>query len=106
MEISQNQREVRVKIQLENSSGTAGTETVQLYVRDVVASVVRPLRELKAWKQVKLEPGEKRQVEFLLTEQEFSFHNTNLEWVFEPGEFDVMVGPDSANLQSLRIRLP
>lgn len=80
---------------IRNAGPRAGVEVVQLYVRDVVASVSRPVKELKGFRRISLEPGESTRVEFTLTRRELEFW-TNGAWVVEPGEFQVWIGPSSA----------
>jgi beta-glucosidase len=92
---------VTVSFTLTNTGARAGEEVAQLYLRDPVASVVRPLLELKGFQKVKLEPGERRTMQFTIDRNTLSFHNSKLEWVAEPGEFTVMVGgaSDAISLQ-------
>ena len=89
---------LRVRVELENVGSRAGDEVVQLYIRDVYASVTRPVKELKGFQRVTLQPGEKKLVEFKLTPDELGFYNREMKFVVEPGEFRVMVGPNSAEL--------
>jgi len=84
--------EVQVSVDVQNAGGREGTETVQLYVNDVVSSVTRPLRELKGFQKVLLRAGEKSTVRFSLGPDELSFLDRNLERVVEPGTFRIMVG--------------
>jgi beta-glucosidase len=79
----------------------AGDEVVQLYVRDVAASITRPVRELKGFQRVTLRPGEKRRLEFALTPELLGFYNRDLHFVVEPGEFKVMVGTSSSDPSEL-----
>ena len=85
-------------ITVRNTSGPAVKETVQLYIRDCYADVVRPVKELKGFKQVDLAPGEAKTVTFTITKDMLMFYNRRLEYVFEPGEFAIMVGPNSVDL--------
>jgi beta-glucosidase len=73
----------------------AGDEVVQLYIRDVAASVTRPVKELKGFQRVTLAAGEKKQVEFVLTADHLGFWNRDMRFTVEPGEFKVMVGTNS-----------
>ena len=68
---------------------------MQLYLRDVVSSVATPDRELKAFRRIRLEPGEKREVSFTLGPRELRLLNKDMVWVGEPGAFTVLVGPGS-----------
>lgn len=90
--------EVKVSVDVENAGTRAGDEVVQLYIRDVAASVTRPVKELKGFERVTLRPGEKRRVAFVLTAQHLGFWNREMRFVVEPGEFKVMVGANSEDL--------
>ena len=78
-----------------NTGKKAGKEVVQMYIRDVVASSSRPMRELKGFEKIRLEPGESRTVSFEIERDALSFWNMDMEYVCEPGEFEVFIGPDS-----------
>lgn len=89
----------RVAVTVTNSGPLPGAEVVQVYVRDVESSVTRPVRELKGFARVWLEPGESKQVDVVLSQRAFSFWSTILgRWAVEAGEFAVEVGPHSRNL--------
>jgi beta-glucosidase len=92
---------VRVRVEVENTGDVAGEEVVQLYVDDIVASVTRPVRELKGFKRIALKPGETRTVEFELSTEDLSFYGKDMKRIVEPGEFGVGVGPSSSNLPML-----
>jgi beta-glucosidase len=87
-----------VSVEVENTGQRAGDEVVQLYIRDPVASLSRPVKELKGFQRVTLQPGQKRKVEFLLDREHLGFWNRQMRFVVEPGEFRVMVGSSSADL--------
>ena len=87
-----------VSIDVENVGRRAGDEVVQLYIRDVAASMTRPVKELKGFSRVTLRPGEKRHLEFTLTPEQLGFYNREMKFVVEPGEFKVMVGSSSEDL--------
>ncbi|MCM8768710.1 MAG: glycoside hydrolase family 3 C-terminal domain-containing protein [Candidatus Omnitrophica bacterium] len=89
------QSQIKISVEVENASRFAGEEVVQLYLRDLVSSVARPVLELKRFEKVLLKPGEKKKVEFFLREEDLSFLNENLERVVEPGFFEVLVGKNS-----------
>ena len=76
---------------------------VQLYVRDPVASIARPVKELKGFSRMLLKAGESKQVTFDLTEKDLSYYDAEGRMVFEPGQFDVMIGHDSSSLQTVSI---
>jgi beta-glucosidase len=83
-------------VDVENTGRRTGDEVVQLYIRDVVASRTRPVKELKGFERVTLKPGEKRRVEFVLTPEHLGFYNREMRFVVEPGTFKVWAGTDSA----------
>ena len=90
---------ITVQCTLANTGKYAGEEVVQLYIRDKVSSVVRPLKELKGFQKITLQPGEKTTVRFVISKEQLSFFNRDLQWVAEPGEFDIMMGTASDNIQ-------
>lgn len=94
---------VLASIQLENTSEVTGKETVQLYIRDVTASVVRPGKELKGFQQITLAPHEKQTVSFEITRDMLMFYGQDDQLVFEPGDFDIMLGASSSNHSTQRI---
>ncbi len=89
---------VRVTAEVENIGKRAGDEVVQVYIRDVAASIARPVKELKGFQRVTLQPGEKRRVEFVLGREHLGFYNHDMKFVVEPGEFRVMVGSNSQDV--------
>lgn len=88
-----------------NTGGREGTEVVQMYVRDLVSSVTRPVKELKSFRRIQLKPGEKRTVELDVTADSLAFHDVNMKYVVEPGDFAIMVGSSSrdADLQTVNL---
>ncbi len=90
-----NPKAVKVRATVKNTGKVAGEEVVQLYIRDRVASLVRPVKELKGFRKFILQPGESRTVEFMLTHAELGFYDSYGYFTAEPGEFDVMVGGSS-----------
>jgi beta-glucosidase len=92
---------VTASVEVENTGKRAGDEVVQLYIRDVAASVTRPVMELKGFQKITLRPGEKRRVEFTLAPEHLGFYNREMRFVVEPGEFKVMVGNSSADEHGL-----
>ena len=89
-----------VNVELSNTGKYAGEETVQLYLNDAVASIVRPVKELKKFEKVFLQPGETKQVQFLIKPEDLKFYNHDLNWDWEPGEFVVYVGTNSRDVKS------
>ena len=86
-----------------NAGDYDGTEIVQLYIRDIVAQIARPVKELKAFKRVKIEKGKTKRVSFTITLDDLKYYNQDMQFVYDPGEFEIMVGPNSSNLQTLTI---
>ncbi len=89
--------ELNVSVLLENTGEYEAAEIVQLYIRDLVGSVTRPVKELKGFKRVNLKPGQSERVEFTITANDLAFWNYDLEFKAEPGRFDVMVGSSSGD---------
>jgi beta-glucosidase len=92
---------ITVSVEVENVGHIAGDEVVQLYIRDVAASVTRPVRELKGFQRITLRPGEKRRLEFTLGPEQLGFYDRQMRFVVEAGEFKVMVGNSSADPHEL-----
>jgi beta-glucosidase len=89
-----------VSLTVENSGEVSGQEVVQLYIRDVESSLMRPIKELKGFDKVKLEPGKAQTVHFSLSPRSLSFYDPHLhDWVAEPGEFEVLVGSSSRDIR-------
>ena len=86
---------LKVTVDVANTGNYDGKETVQLYIRDVVGSVTRPVRELKNFQKITLKKGEKQTVTFEITVEDLKFYNSALQFVAEPGQFDVFVGGNS-----------
>ena len=91
--------EIKVSLEIANEGEYEGEEVVQLYLRDEVSSLARPLKELKGFRRVRLKPGEKKRVEFVLREKDLSFLNENLKPVLEPGTFEIMLGSSSEDIR-------
>lgn len=92
-----------VSVTLTNTGKIKGKETVQLYTRDMVGKVVRPVKELKGFKQVELNAGESKVITFTITTNDLRFYDDQLNFNWEPGEFEIMVGGDSRALQVKKI---
>ena len=97
--------ELTVEVKVKNTGRRAGAEVVQLYLRDLVGSVTRPVKELKDFAKVELEPGEERTVRFKLTADDLAFYTARKRWEAEPGEFAVFVGTSSADVSEGRFSL-
>ena len=96
--------ELTVSVTVTNKGNYDGYETVQLYLRDIYAEIARPLKELKGFERIFLKSGESRDINFVITENDLKFYNSGLEYIYEPGEFDVMVGSNSRDVQTKRFR--
>lgn len=92
-------------VTVSNTGTRAGAEVVQLYVRDLVGSVTRPLRELKGFRKVSLPPGGEQQVSFTIGERELSFLRQDMTWGTEPGEFTLFIGNSSRDMRSASFAL-
>jgi beta-glucosidase len=90
---------LHVKLNVTNSGKYAGEEVVQLYIHDKVASLVRPVKELKDFQKIFLNPGETKLITFNIGKEKLSFYNEKLEFVAEPGDFDIMIGSSSADIR-------
>jgi beta-glucosidase len=90
-----------------NTGSRRGTEVVQMYIRDLVSSVTRPIKELKGFRKISLEPGESQTVEFEITPESLAFFDVNMKYTVEPGDFEIMVGTSSrdADLQKTVLRV-
>ena len=87
----------RVSVNVTNTGSRAGDEVVQMYIRDVVSSVTRPVKELKGFQRVSLQPGETRKVSFEITPDRLAFFDVDMKFVVEPGQFDIMIGTSSCH---------
>jgi beta-glucosidase len=97
--------QARVSVRVTNTGKRAGDEVVQLYIRDLVSSVTRPVLELKDFKRISLSPGESKTVEFVITPDKLSFLDLKMKRIVEPGWFDIMVGPSSVKYQTTRLEV-
>ena len=94
-----------IKVTVTNTGNYDGAETVQLYIRDMVASITRPVKELKGFEKIFLKKGESKEVHFTLTAADLKFYNNDLKFVFEPGTFKVFVGGSSDNTKEKSFEL-
>ena len=97
--------ELTAIVQVTNTGNWPGSEVVQLYIRDRVGSSTRPVKELKGFQKIFLEPGDVKYVHFKITPEMLKYYNYDLQFVAEPGEFEVMVGPNSRDVKSARFTL-
>ncbi|HNU87004.1 MAG TPA: glycoside hydrolase family 3 N-terminal domain-containing protein, partial [Ferruginibacter sp.] len=96
---------VTVSVEVKNTGSRRGAEVVQLYIRDDYSSVARPVKELKGFKKIWLEPGQSQTVSFVINKEMLSFYDTNMKWVAEPGDFTLMVGTASDKTENLKFSL-
>ena len=97
--------ELTASVTVTNNGVKDGAEVVQLYIRDLVGSVTRPVKELKGFEKVFIKAGESKTVNFKITPELLKFYNYDLQYVFEPGEFDVMIGGNSRDVKTARFTL-
>jgi beta-glucosidase len=95
----------RVSVTVTNSGKRAGDEIVQLYIRDLVSSVTRPVMELKDFRRISLAPGESKTVEFVIAPDKLSFLDLNMKNVVEPGVFDIIVGTSSVKYETVKLQV-
>jgi len=95
----------RVLVDVTNTGKREGTEVVQLYIRDLVSSVTRPLKELKGFRKVSLQPGETKTVALDVTPESLAFYDIDMNYVVEPGEFEIMVGNSSRDCDLQKVIL-
>ena len=101
----QDGKKITATITVKNAGARDADEVVQLYIRDLVASISRPVKELKGFKRIHLEAGESKEVSFDITPDMLKFYNTELKHVIEPGDFQIMVGTNSKEVKTLRFRV-
>jgi beta-glucosidase len=87
-----------------NTGKLAGEEIVQLYIQDPVASISRPVKELKNFRKVMLQPGEKKDINIEITNNDLKFYNIDLKYDWEPGDFIIYIGPNSRDVKSARFK--
>ncbi|MBN2273951.1 MAG: glycoside hydrolase family 3 C-terminal domain-containing protein [Bacteroidales bacterium] len=95
----------KVTVDITNAGKIAGDEILQLYIRDKISSVTRPVKELKGFKRISLKPGEKKKVSFDITPDCLAFHNIKMKYKVEPGEFEIMVGSSSRDEDLQKVTL-
>jgi beta-glucosidase len=96
---------ITVSVDVANTGKYDGREVVQLYIRDVVGSVTRPLKELKGFQKVEIKKGEKKTINFEISVEDLKFYNSNLEFLAEPGDFQVFLGTDSSTDKFMSFKL-
>ena len=96
-------RSLTAAVTVTNSGSIDGKEVVQLYIRDVIGSVTRPIKELKGFQKIELKAGESKTVSFSITPEELKFYNYDLKYDWEPGEFIIMIGGNSRDVKSGKV---
>lgn len=96
---------VSASVRVSNTGKRDADETVQLYIHDIYASSTRPVKELKGFRKLHIPAGESVQVDFTITAEELSFYNHELEWVCEAGDFEIMLGPNSRDVQKINLKV-
>jgi beta-glucosidase len=97
--------DVKVAVTVRNTGSREGQEVVQLYIRDEIASRARPIKLMRGFRKVALQPGEEKQVSFVLGSNDFGFYDANGKLLLEPGRFQIMVGSNSEDLKSITLTL-
>lgn len=90
---------VTASVKVKNTGERAGKETVQLYIRDIYSTSTRPVKELRKFRQVELQPGQTETVSFEFTQEDLKYYDHELNYVCEPGEFEIMIGPNSRDVK-------
>jgi beta-glucosidase len=90
---------IEASVTITNTGKYDGEEIVQLYLRDKVGSIARPVKDLKDFRKIQLKAGESKTIKFIIDKEKLSFYNQQLKWVAEPGEFDLMIGASSDDIR-------
>jgi beta-glucosidase len=96
---------ITASVNVTNTGKLDGKETVQLYIRDMVGSIARPVKELKGFKQITLKPGESQKVSFTISVKDLRFYDNDLKYVYEPGNFKVFIGTSSKDVKEADFKL-
>src|SRR6476469_4855449 len=94
---------VTVSVDVKNTGDRRGAEVVQMYIRDDYSSVTRPVKELKGFKKIWLDPGESQTVTFTIQPELLAFYDKDMKWVVEPGDFTIMVGTSSNETGTIKL---
>ena len=97
---------VTATVTVKNTGNKDADEIVQCYIHDIFASVARPVKELKGFKRIHLKAGESQDVSFVIGTEQLSYYDNEGNVVIEPGEFDIMTGPNSRDVKKVRLNLP
>lgn len=98
-------QKINASVTVTNTGTRAGKETVQLYIRDMVGSITRPVKELKGFRKIELKPGESKTVSFTISVEDLKFYNSDLKYVAEPGDFKVFIGANSRDAKEAGFKL-
>lgn len=101
--IAKGNQSITASVNVTNSGSRDGEEVVQLYIRDVVGSITRPVKELKGFQKVKLKAGETKTITFTITPKDLKFYNYDLKYDWEAGDFEIMIGPNSRDVEKVKI---
>ena len=101
----QNGKKITATITVKNTGNRDADEIVQLYIRDMVASISRPIKELKGFKRIHLAAGESKEISFEITPDMLKFYNIELKHVIEPGDFQIMIGANSKEVETLNFNV-
>ncbi len=96
---------VIVSVDVKNTGSRKGAEVVQMYIRDEYSSVPRPVKELKGFKKIWLEPGQSQTVSFTINPESLSFYDKDMKWVIEPGDFTIMIGTSSDKTENIKLNV-
>jgi beta-glucosidase len=91
--------QIEASVTITNAGQYDGEEIVQVYLRDLVGSIARPVKELKDFKKISLKAGESKTIKFIIDKEKLSFYNQQIQWIAEPGEFELMIGASSRDIR-------
>ena len=98
-------KNITATINVTNTSNVDGKEVVQLYIRDMVGSITRPVKELKGFQKIELKAGETKSITFTISVNDLKFYNSYLKFVAEPGDFKVFIGGNSRDVKEAAFKL-
>lgn len=96
---------ITVSVDVKNTGSRKGAEVVQMYIRDDYSSVTRPVKELKGFKKIWLDPGQSQTVTFVISKELLSFYDVNMKWIAEHGDFIIMLGTVSDKTESIKFNM-
>ena len=101
----QDGKKITASVTVKNNGSRDADEIVQLYIRDMVASISRPVKELKGFQRIHLAAGESKEVSFDITPDMLKFYNADLKHVIEPGDFQIMIGTNSKDVKTMKLNV-